>query len=110
MDHEGDGGAGQREYDDGAKEDLTGHDPEDLAFLHSEAGNIVLNNPKPPQRLGWFSVVCIICNRMIGQSLHSLCVSLKSRRFAPIRGIRICVAIGIEFIRHYALNAMRAKS
>ena len=59
--------ANVHELDNGTQEDLIGHDPEDLAFLHPEPGNIVLNNPKPPQRLEWFSVVCIICNRMIGE-------------------------------------------
>lgn len=52
--------------DNGTEENLIGHDPEDLAFLHHEPGDILLNNPKPPQRLEAFSVVCIICNRMIG--------------------------------------------
>lgn len=53
--------------DIGGKEDLVGHDAEDLAFLQPEPGEIAVNNPKPLQRLGWFSVICIICNRMIGK-------------------------------------------
>ena len=55
------------ESENGTKENLIGHDPEDLAFLQPQDGDIHLNNPKPPQRLEAFSVVCIICNRMIGR-------------------------------------------
>ena len=67
MDQQQGHGAGADGSDNGAKENFIGHDPEDLAFLHPEPGNILLNNPKPPQRLEVFSVVCIICNRMIGK-------------------------------------------
>lgn len=55
------------ESENGTKENLIGHAPEDLAFLQPQDGDIHLNNPKPPQRLEAFSVVCIICNRMIGK-------------------------------------------
>ena len=47
-------------------DDAIGHDPEDITYL-SEPGHIVLKNPEPPFRLGRFSVICIICNRMIGK-------------------------------------------
>lgn len=43
------------------------HDEADLAFLDAQPGDIDLNNPKPDQRLQKFSVICIICNRMIGK-------------------------------------------
>ena len=55
------------ESENGTKENLIGHAPEDLAFLQPQDGDIHLNNPKPPQRLEAFSEVCIICNRMIGK-------------------------------------------
>ena len=61
--------------ENGAKENSIGHDPEDIAFLHPEPGNIILNNPKPQQRLGWFSVICVICNRMIGRSSSNFLLS-----------------------------------
>lgn len=50
-------------------EDSIGHDEADLALLDADAqpGDIDLNNPKPDQRLRQFSVICIICNRMIGE-------------------------------------------
>lgn len=54
------------ENDSDLQEDLIGHDPEDLAFLQPRPGDVVQNTPKPPQRLEAFSVICIICNRMIG--------------------------------------------
>lgn len=52
-----------------SEEDSIGHDEADLAFLnaHAQPGDIDLNNPKPDQRLRQFSVICIICNRMIGK-------------------------------------------
>lgn len=52
-----------------SEEGSIGHDEADLAFLDAQAqpGDIDLNNPKPDQRLRQFSVVCIICNRMIGK-------------------------------------------
>lgn len=49
-----------------SQEDSIGHDPEDLEFLQARPGDVVLNTPKPDQRLEQFSVICIICNRMIG--------------------------------------------
>lgn len=52
--------------------DIIGHDDEDLAFLQAGPGDVVLNTPKPPQRLEQFSVICIICNRMIGTSFKFL--------------------------------------
>lgn len=48
-----------------------GHDPEDLEFLQPRPGDVVLSSPKPPQRLESFSVICIICNRMIGMLSES---------------------------------------
>lgn len=57
-----------RDQDVPPEEDLIGHDAEDLAFLKSRPGDVVLNTPKPAQRLEQFSVICIICNRMIGKS------------------------------------------
>lgn len=50
-----------------SEEDSIGHDEADLAFLDAQPGDIDLNNPKPDQRLRQFSVICIICNRMIGK-------------------------------------------
>lgn len=65
------------------QDDMIGHDDEDLAFLHAGPGDVVLNTPKPPQRLEQFSVICIICNRMIGKLFQTLEDSLKSS-FCPI--------------------------
>lgn len=48
-------------------EESIGHDEADLAYLDARPGDIDLNNPQPDQRLGKFSVICIICNRMIGK-------------------------------------------
>lgn len=56
-----------RDQDVTLQEDLIGHDAEDLAFLQTRPGDVVLNTPKPAQRLEQFSVICIICNRMIGK-------------------------------------------
>ena len=50
-----------------SKEESIGHDEADLAYLDAQPGDIDLNNPQPDQRLGKFSVICIICNRMIGK-------------------------------------------
>lgn len=44
-----------------------GHDEADRVFLDPQPGDIHLNNPRPDQRLRQFSVICIICNRMIGK-------------------------------------------
>ncbi len=49
------------------EENPIGHDAEDLAFLQAQPGGLVLNTPKPAQRLEQFSVICLICNRMIGK-------------------------------------------
>ena len=51
------------------EEDVPDHDEGDREFLRPEPGQVVLSNPKPPLRLGYFSVFCIICNRMIGEHL-----------------------------------------
>lgn len=64
MSHESDI---QSEPDDFANEEgLIGHDPQDLEFLQRRPGDVALNSPKPQQRLEAFSVICIICNRIIG--------------------------------------------
>lgn len=47
--------------------DSIGHDPQDLDFLLSQPGGVVLNAPKPAQRLNRLDVICIICNRTIGR-------------------------------------------
>lgn len=52
------------------QDDLLGHDAEDRTFLQINPGDIFLNNLKPPERLGSFTVVCIICNRVIGKEPH----------------------------------------
>ena len=49
-----------------SQEDLIGHDQEDLDLILPEAGAVINKNPKRPQRLKAFTVVCTICNRMIG--------------------------------------------
>lgn len=48
-----------------------GHDPQDLEFLQPQPGGVILNTPKPIQRLGRLDVICIICNRMIGMLRNS---------------------------------------
>lgn len=58
------------------QDEIVGHDDEDLAFLRP--GDLVLNTPKPPQRREQFSVVSIICNRMIGTSFQNFGSSLKA--------------------------------
>ena len=50
-----------------SQEELIGDDLEELNLLRTEPGSVVLKNPKRPQRLRAFTVICIICNRMIGQ-------------------------------------------
>ncbi|KAG8528529.1 uncharacterized protein KY384_007447 [Bacidia gigantensis] len=55
-----------RELDGPSQEALVGHDQEELDLIHPEKGSVLLTNPKLPQRLEAFSVICIICNRMIG--------------------------------------------
>ena len=81
--------ANVRELSDSGQEDLIGHDPQDLAFLHPEPGDIILNNPKPPTRLEGFSVICIICNRMIGELLsHPTFLFCSLRSTVPLRQSR----------------------
>ncbi|MCJ1460573.1 hypothetical protein MMC28_010955 [Mycoblastus sanguinarius] len=110
--------ANVHELDNGTQEDLIGHDPEDLAFLHPEPGNIVLNNPKPPQRLEWFSVVCIICNRMIGtgifstpttviQYTHGVGITLLfwlGGAIAAMAGILVYMEFGLTTPRYYFMG------
>ena len=57
--------ADAQERDESSQEDLIGHDQEDLDLIRPENGDVVTTNPKLPQRLEAFSVICIICNRMI---------------------------------------------
>lgn len=47
--------------------DSIGHDPQDLDFLLSQPGGVVLNAPNPAQRLDRLDVICIIWNRTIGR-------------------------------------------
>lgn len=42
------------------------NDPQDIDFLHSQPGGVVLNAAQPAQRLNRLDVICIICNRTIG--------------------------------------------
>lgn len=58
--------------------DSIGHDPQDLDFLLSQPGGVVLNAPKPAQRLNRLDVICIICNRTIGRLRVSSGVNLES--------------------------------
>lgn len=59
-----------RDQNGAIQDDMIGHDDEDLALLQAGSGDVVLYSPKPPQRLEQFSVICIICNRMIGTSFQ----------------------------------------
>lgn len=53
-----------------------GNDPQDLDFLLSQPEGVVLNAPKPAQRLNRLDVICIICNRTIGMLNISLKVKI----------------------------------
>lgn len=59
--------ANVRELNEASQEELIGNDLEELDLIRSAPGSVVLKNPKSPQRLKAFTVVCIICNRMIGK-------------------------------------------
>lgn len=59
--------ANVRELNEASQEELIGNDLEELDLIRSAPGSVVLQNPKRPQRLKAFTVVCIICNRMIGK-------------------------------------------
>lgn len=54
------------DFHDGDRDSI-GHDPQDLDFLLSQPGGVVLSAPKPAQRLNRLDVICIICNRTIGR-------------------------------------------
>ena len=50
-----------------ADRDSIGNDPQDVDFLLAQPGGVVLNAPKPAQRLNRLDVICIIWNRTIGK-------------------------------------------
>ena len=104
-----------REVDNSSEEDSIGHDPQDLAFLQPEPGDVNLNNPRQSQRLGWVSVILIIANRMIGTGIfttttkviqHTQSVGITflfwlSGAVATVAGILVYMEFGLTTPRYF---------
>ena len=104
-----------REVDNSSEEESIGHDPQDLAFLQPEPGDVNLNNPQKTQRLGWITVILIISNRMIGtgifttttkviQHTHSVGITFLfwlSGAVATVAGILVYMEFGLTSPRYF---------